>query len=295
MKNLEKNRLSVVIVNYNAGDYLYDCVKYLHEDEELLDLDIWLVDNASVDNSLAKVEKDFSEVRIIKNNKNIGFGAANNLALKQIKNEYILLLNPDCYASIDTLKSMLEFMRNNTTVGAASCRVEKADGSIDWASHRGFPTPWAAFLYYILGDDSQYHLTKRDMNTIHEIDSISGAFFMTRKSILDKVGLFDEDYFLYAEDIDLCFRIKKAGYKIMYVSDVNIIHHKGISSGIKNHSKDTSMALDSDRKKALDSFYATMKIFYKKHLAKDYPFFVNWVILLGINLKWFFAKRRMSV
>lgn len=295
MKSLEQNKLSIVIVNYNAGDYLYDCVKSLRKDEKLLDLDIWLVDNASIDGSLARIAENFPEVKIIRNDKNIGFGAANNVALRQIKNEHILLLNPDCYASIDTLKVMLDFMQSNEDVGAATCRVKKSDGNIDWASHRGFPTPWASFLYYILGDDSSYHLTSSDMNKIHEVDSISGAFFMTRKSVLDKVGLFDEDYFLYAEDIDLCFRIKQVGYKVVYVPTVSIVHHKGISSGIKEHSKDASFAIDQDRQKALDSFYATMKIFYKKHLTHDYPFFINWLVFLGINLKWFLAKKRMSV
>lgn len=295
MKNSENTKLSVIIVNYNAGDYLYNCIKYLHEDEKLLDLDIWLIDNASVDGSLGKIAENFPEVRIIKNDQNIGYSAANNIALRQIKNEYILMLNPDCYASINTLRSMLKFMRDNEKVGAATCKVEKADGSIDWASHRGFPTPWTAFLYYVLGLDSRYHLTDRNMDAAHEVDAISGAFFMTRKSVLDKVGLFDEDYFLYAEDLDLCFRIQQAGFKIMYVPSVSIVHHKGISSGIKAHSRDESVALDNDRKKALDSFYETMKIFYIKHLARNYPFFINWLVLLGINLKWFLAKRKMSV
>lgn len=290
MKNLE---LSVVIVNYNGGQFLIDCLSSLQK-VKVVDLDIWVVDNGSGDGSLEKAKKQFPKVNYISNEANLGFGKANNLALKKIKTENILLLNPDCTVSGKTLKFMLQFMQDYPMTGVASCKVEQQDGSIDWASHRGFPTPWASLLY-LLGDDSLYHLTDQNMRKAHEVDAISGAFFMTRKSVLEKVGLFDEDYFLYAEDIDLCFRIKEAGFKIMYVPDVVVLHHKGITSGIKRHSKDLSLAQIESRVKALNSFYRTMKIFYRKHLEDKYPFFVNWLVYLGINLKWALAKRKMHV
>lgn len=290
MKNLE---LSVVIVNYNGGQFLIDCISSLQK-VKAVDLDIWVVDNGSGDGSLQQAKKQFPKVNYISNEANLGFGKANNLALKKIKTENILLLNPDCTVSGKTLKFMLQFMQDYPMTGATSCKVEQRDGSIDWASHRGFPTPWAALLY-LLGDDSLYHLTDQNMRKVHEVDAISGAFFMTRKSVLEKVGLFDEDYFLYAEDIDLCFRIKEAGFKIMYVPDVVVLHHKGITSGIKRHSKDLSLAQIESRVKALNSFYRTMKIFYRKHLEDKYPFFVNWLVYLGINLKWALAKRKMHV
>ncbi len=287
--------LSVIIVNFNAGIFLYECLKSLIDSKSDLDLDIWVVDNASTDDSLAKVKKDFPKIHFIENSENIGYGAANNIALRQIKNEFILLLNPDCYVTNQTLSEMLKFMHESEGVGAATCKVEKLDGSIDLASHRGFPTPWAAFLYYVFKNDKLYHLTDRDMDILHEVDAIAGAFFITRKSVLDKIGLFDEDYFLYAEDLDLCFRMKKAGFKVMYVPNVKVLHHKGISSGIKAHSQELSITEFQSRARALNSFYATMRIFYQKHLARDYPFFINWLVYLGINIKWFLAKRKMSV
>lgn len=291
--------LSIIIVNFNAGDFLYQCLKSLDIAKKDLDLDIWVVDNASSDGSLEIPKKEFPYIHFIENKENIGFGAANNIALKQVNTEYILLLNPDCYVDSRSLRFMLDFMQENPEVGAASCKVEKQDGSIDWASHRGFPTPWASFLYLVFKNDSLYHLTDRDMRHEHEVDAIAGAFFITRRSVLDKVGPpvggFDEDYFLYAEDIDLCFRIKQAGFKIMYVPDVAVLHHKGISSGIKEHSQELSITEIVSRRKALNSFYETMKIFYKKHLAKDYPFFINWLVYLGINLKWKLAQRSMRV
>lgn len=294
MKNSEKN-LSVIIVNFNAGNFLYECLKSLDQLTDNIAIDIWVVDNNSSDGSLQRPKKDFLKVHYIENTKNLGFGTANNIVLKQIQTEYILLLNPDCYVNSQSLSYMINFMQQHTDIGAASCKVEKLDGSIDWAAHRGFPTPWASFLYFILGNDKLYHLTDRDMDKPHEVDAIAGAFFLTRKSVFDKVGLFDEDYFLYAEDLDLCHRIKQAGFKIMYVPEVIVLHHKGISSGIKQHSQETSSAVIASRKKALDSFYKTMEIFYKKHLAADYPFFINWLVYLGIYIKWQFAKRSMKV
>lgn len=294
MINLEKN-LSIVIVNYNSGEFLLRCLKSLEQIKEELNFCVWIVDNASTDDSLPKARRSPLKLQIIKNDDNLGFGKANNIAIRKIDTEYILLLNPDCEVLTGTLKYMMKFMKENPQVGVATCAVEKQDGSLDLASHRGFPTPWASFLYYFLGDDNLYHLTSEDMKKKHEIDAISGAFFMTKNSVLLKVGLFDEDYFLYGEDLDLCYRIKQAGFKIMYVPEVKIIHHKGITSGIKKHSQLLTTSNIESRKRALDYFYQTMKIFYQKHYAREYPFFINWLIFLGINIKWALAKTRMSV
>ncbi|MDO8429049.1 MAG: glycosyltransferase family 2 protein, partial [Candidatus Daviesbacteria bacterium] len=151
-----------------------------------------------------------------------------------------------------------------------------------------------SFLYF-LGNDRLYHLSGEDMTKIHEVDSITGAFFFTRKSVLDKVGIFDEDYFMYAEDLDLCYRIKSAGYKIVYVPSIKVIHHKGISSGLKKQTARLSTADLETKKRSLDYFYETMKIFYKKHLEEKYPFFINWLVYLGINIKWLLAKRKLEV
>lgn len=290
-----KNNLSIVLVNYNSGKYLADCIQSLMENEKDLNLDICVVDNASNDNSVKQAKKIFPNVHYLINTKNVGFTKANNQALKLVKNEYILILNPDTKVLPGTLKFMIKFMDDNPKVGAATCKVELAGGSLDWSSHRGFPTPAAAFFYYFLGSDKYYHLSNRDMEKVHEVDGITGAFFLTRKSVLDKVGLFDEDYFMYAEDLDLCFRIKQADYKIMFVPDVKVIHHKGISSGIKEHSQELTQASIASKENALNAFYETMKIFYKKNLAHQYPFFINWLVYLGINLKWTLAKRKLSV
>lgn len=289
-----KPKLSVIFVNYNSGDYLIDCLKSLEVVSDKVNFDFWVVDNNSSDESIEKVRKFLPGAHYIENKENLGFGAANNQALKKINTELILLLNPDTKVEKETLPFMIKFMTEHPEVGAATCKAVHEDGSVDWAYHRGFPTPWASFLYF-LGNDSLYHLTEKDMEQIHEVDAISGSFFFTKKSVLDKVGLFDEDYWMYAEDIDLCFRMKKAGYKVMYVPNVTITHLKGVSSGIKQHSQHLSTASLESKKKAFNSFYETMKVFYKKNLEKQYPFFINWLVYLGINLRWALAKRKMKV
>ncbi|KKS65397.1 MAG: Glycosyl transferase family 2 [Candidatus Daviesbacteria bacterium GW2011_GWA2_42_7] len=290
-----KTKLSIVLVNYNAGDFLVECLRFVYVVEDELDLDVWVVDNASEDDSIKLAKQEFPQVHYIENKDNRGFGAANNQALKQIKNEYILILNPDTEVEKNTLSFMVDFMEKYLDVGAATCRALKSDGELDWAYHRGFPTPWASFLYYFLKDDRLYHLKDRDMSKAHEVDAISGSFFLTRKSVLDKVGLFDEDYWMYAEDLDLSFRIKRAGLKVMYVPDVQVVHLKGVSSGLKEHSQDISTATKASKLRAFDAFYETMNIFYRKNLASSYPFFINWAVYLAINLKWAMAKRKMSV
>lgn len=291
---MEKPRLSIVLVNYNYGDFLINCLHSIYLAQDKLALDVWVVDNASEDKSIKLAEQSFPQVHYIENKDNKGFGAANNQALRQITGEFILTLNPDTELEKGTLAYMVEFMQEHPEVGAATCKALKSDGELDWAYHRGFPTPWASLLYF-LGNDRLYHLTDRDMNKAHEVDAISGSFFMTRKEVLDKVGLFDEDYWMYAEDLDLCYRIKKAGYKVMYVPDVGVIHWKGVSSGLKKHSQEISTATKMSKIRAFNSFYETMKIFYRKHLAPEYPFFINWMIYLAINLKWALAKRKLSV
>lgn len=291
---VNKQKLSVVLVNYNCGDFLLQCLSSLFENKNEIDLDVWVVDNSSSDDSLQRSKKQFPQINFIENQDNLGFGAANNQALRKITNEYILILNPDTKIEKGTLNFMINFMETHQDVGAATCMGLQSNGQMDWGYHRGFPTPWASFLYF-LGNDRLYHLTDRDMTKDHEVDAISGSFFFTRKSVLEKVGIFDEDYWMYAEDIDLCYRMKKANYKIMFVPEVIVIHLKGISSGIKQHSQQITTATQKSRTRAFNAFYETMKIFYRKNLAADYPFFINWLIYFSINLKWALAKRKLHV
>ncbi|MBI5123435.1 glycosyltransferase family 2 protein [Candidatus Roizmanbacteria bacterium] len=288
-------KLTISIINYNANDYLISCLESLRKIKQELDFEVFVVDNASTDGSVEKARQKFPEFNFIFNKENLGFGKAHNLVLKKSDSSYILTLNPDTEVPRGTLSYIYDFMEKNPDVGIASSRVEKADGSIDGASHRGFPTPLASFLYFFFKNDRLYHLTDRDMTKTHEVDSVVGAFMFIKKSVLEKVGYFDEEYFLYGEDIDLCFRVKKAGFKVMYVPEVKIMHVKGVSSGIKKHSQEKSGADKSTKNKSLGYFYSTMKIFYKKHYSKKYPFFINWLVYLGVDIKLFLAKRKNIV
>lgn len=288
-------KLTISIVNYNGGEYLLSCLESLKNVSKKLEFDVFVVDNASTDGSLESAKNKFPNVNYISNKENLGFGKAHNIVLKKSRTPYLLILNPDCEVFPGTLEYLIDYLDKNPDVGVCSPKIEKADGSLDLASHRGFPTPWASFLYFVLNNDRLYHLTDRDFNKTQEVDSIVGAFMLIRKSVLDKIGYFDEDYFLYGEDLDLCFRIKKAGFKVMYVPEVKIKHVKGISSGIKKHSQQDSSADTQTKNLALDNFYSTMKLFYKKHYSKKYPFLLNWLVYLGIDTKLFLAKRKKTV
>ena len=287
--------LTVSIVNFNSGNYIINCLDSLEKIKDEVDLEIYVADNASTDDSLKKIKLKFPNCHFISNDKNLGFGKAHNLVLKQAKTEYILVLNPDTEIKKGVLTYIINFLEENPDVGVASSKVLLDNGQLDWASHRGFPTPMAAFLYYVLGNDSLYHLTKNDLNKTHEVDAISGAFFLTRKPVLDKVGYFDEDFFMYGEDLDLCFRIKEAGFKVMYIPEVTIIHHKGVSSGLKDHSQKITTADLETKKRSVNAFYKAMQIFYKKHYSKKNLFFINWLVNFGIYIKWWLAKRKLTV
>ncbi len=287
-------KLTISIINYNSGGYLINCLESLKNIENELEMEVWVVDNNSSDDSLIKAQTKFPKWNFIKNSDNLGFGKANNQVIEKTRGEYILFLNPDTEVKKGVLKTLVNFMDSNENTGAVTCKVLLDNNHLDWATHRGFPAPLASLLYF-LGSDKLYHLSDRNLDEIHEVDAISGAFFLTRKKVLDKVGGFDEEYFMYAEDIDLCFRIKRAGYKIIYYPQVSIIHHKGISSGLKKHSQQNSTASNETKLRSINAFYQTMKIFYRKHYAKNNLFLVNWLIYFGINLKWSLAKRKLMV
>ena len=289
------DKLTVSIVNYNGGQFIIDCLNLVKLLSNEVSLKVYVVDNASKDGSIEKIQENFPEVETIINKENLGFGKSQNLVLKKTKDEYILILNPDVEIKKGVLKKLLEYLESHKNIGVITPKIILQNGELDLAAHRGFPTPLASFLYTFFKNDSLYHLTQRDMNEIHEVDSISGAFFLTRKDVLASVGYFDEDFFMYGEDIDLCFRIKEAGYKVVYYPEVEVIHHKGISSGLKKDTQKMTTADKETKMRSVDAFYEAMKIFYRKHYEKNYAAIVNWLVYLGINLKWMQEKRKLVV
>jgi len=229
-----------------------------------LDIEVFVVDNNSADGSVEMVKTKFPSVKLIVNELNVGFSKANNQAIAEATGEYILLLNPDTVIEVDTLDKCVAFLDAHPQGGGLGVKMIDGKGDFLAESKRGFPTPWVAF-YKIFGlaklfpkskKFGHYHLGYLDENKTHEVEVLSGAFMVLRKSVLDKIGVLDEDYFMYGEDIDLSYRIIKNGYKNYYFSDTRIIHYKGEST------KKTSANY-------VLIFYKAMIIFAQKHFTSN--------------------------
>ena len=285
-------KLSVIIPSYNTKTVTKQCIESLLKTLQMEDLDfeIIVIDNASTDGTVKLLTSlRINELRVIQNKKNLGFAKANNQGLETAKGEYILFLNSDVIIKKLQFKRLLNYLDSRPEVGVCTVRVDLTDGTVDPASHRGFPTVWNSFCYFsklerlfgklpMIGSIfGGYHLTSLDLRTIHEIDSPSGAFYLSRKKALDKVRGFDEDFFMYGEDIDLSYRIKKLGYKILYYPLFHVTHLKYVSGlGTADHRV---------RKQIQKHFYNAMKIFYKKHYEKTNSEFANKLIYSVIDLK----------
>lgn len=288
-------KLSIIIVSFNTYKFLKDCIQSILKKEGSLDFEIIVVDNASTDGTVEKLKTKNLEfrVKIIENKKNIGFAAANNQGIKQAKGDYILLLNPDTIIRHNVLSDMINFMEKNPKVGAATCRVNLTNGELDDACHRGFPTPWNAFCHFVgMGRFfpksklfNGYHMGFCNLDKIHEIDACAGAFMMIRRRVGEQVKWLDEEYFWYGEDLDFCFRIKLAGWKIMFVSTCQITHYKGVSGGIKEHSQHLTTADKETKLLATKARFDVMRIFYKKYYKSRYPAWLTALVFTVIKLK----------
>jgi GT2 family glycosyltransferase/nitrate reductase NapE component len=273
-------KLSVIIVNYNVEHFLEQCLQSVQKATKNISSEIFIVDNSSVDGSVTMVQKKFPQVKLIVNEKNVGFSCANNLAIKQAQGEYVLLLNPDTVVQEDTFEKTIKFMDEHKGAGALGVMMLDGKGNFLPESKRGLPTPSVAF-YKIFGlaklfpkskTFGKYHLGYLDKNKIHEVDVLAGAFMLIKKSVLDKIGLLDETFFMYGEDIDLSYRITQAGYKNYYFPETRIIHYKGEST--KKSSVNYVLV-----------FYNAMAIFAKKHFAKNRAKTFSFLIYLAIALR----------
>ena len=217
-------KVSVVIVSFNVRGFLENLIASLNRSLEGLDSEIVVVDNTSDDDTVEYLKKNFPSVRLIENRVNVGFGRANNQGVKASTGEYLLLINPDAIVTESTIKEMLAFSESHPEAGASSCKVLNADGTLQKTCRRGFPTPWVAFtklfglstLFPKTKLFGRYNLTYLNPEEDHEVDAIGGSFMFIPRRVFDEVGGFDEDYFMYGEDIDLCYKIKRAGHKVYY-------------------------------------------------------------------------------
>ena len=268
--------LSIVILNYQTFELTKNTINSIFEYEYPFSYEVILVDNASADDSLSRLKDYFKDkVIFIESRENNGFAAGNNQALKIAKGKYQLLLNSDTIVWENTVQSIYYYMEEHTDVGATGCRVLLESGDLDKACKRSFPNVKNSFfrLFHIptKSEDDNYNLNNLPDDGIYEIDCLTGAFMFIRKEALDEVGFLDETFFMYGEDIDLCFRIKQAGWKIVYYGKSKITHLKGASS-------------KKQKSKLIYEFYRAMYIYYKKHHAKESFFITNFVVYVGIAL-----------
>ena len=245
-------KLSVVIVSYNVRELLTACIDSVVKAAEGIDTEVFVVDNNSADDTVEVIARDYPWVHLINNKENLGFSKANNIAIRQSEGEYVLLLNPDTVVAEDTLSGAVEFMDQHPEVGGAGVRMHNTDGTLAPESRRAVPTPLVA-ARKMLGFTKRYYMSYLPWDKPGKIEVISGAFMMLRRKAIDEVGLLDEDFFMYGEDIDLSYRLLKGGWQNWYLP-LDIIHYKGQSTQKSDF-------------RYVHVFYQAMLIFFRKHYS----------------------------
>jgi N-acetylglucosaminyl-diphospho-decaprenol L-rhamnosyltransferase len=283
--------LAVIVLNYNTKELLRNCLRSLSKAEGDFTYAVYVVDNASQDGSAAMVSAEFPQVRLIANQENGGYSSGNNQAMRllgfdedgQLPVEklprYVLLLNPDTVIPPTAFAEMVRFMDERPAVGVAGPRVRRPDGSLDLACRRSFPTPKVSFfrmtglsrLFPRSRVFNAYNLEYLPEDAVHPVDSVVGAYMQVRREAIQQVGILDESYFMYGEDLDWAKRMKDAGWEIWYNGQVEITHVKEASS--------------RRSRKARLAFYEAMWIFYRKHYQAETSWLLDKLILLGIALK----------
>ena len=251
-------KLSIVIVSYNVRTFVAQCLDSVQKASEGMEVEVFVVDNASADDTVSHIGRHYPWVKLIANEDNLGFSRANNIAIHQAQGEYILLLNPDTIVAEPTLCECISFMDAHALAGGLGVRMHNADGSLAPESRRAIPSPWVSCLK-MLGFTKRYYMSHLSWDEPSRIEVISGAFFMLRRKALDQVGLLDEDFFMYGEDIDLSYRLLKGGWENWYQPS-DIVHFKGEST-----QKSTF--------RYVHVFYQAMLIFFRKHYGHQGIFF----------------------
>ena len=285
-------RLSIVILSYNTKRYLEQVLRSLARIKKN-DWEVIVVDNASQDGSAQMVKEEFPFVKCIINKKNVGFSAGNNSGIRRAQGAYVLLLNSDTEVrDAESIPTLLSYMDKHPDIGAVTPKVVLADGTMDMASHRGIPTPWNSFSYFIGLERvfgklpgiqrifGGYHQTWKRIEYTHEVDACTAAAMFVRAAAIDEVGLLDEQFFMYGEDLDWCYRFRKAGWKIVYNPEATIIHHKN-KSGVQVETNDEIGKIT--KKQATSQFFDTMELFYRKHYGKVYPRWFLGVVQFGVR------------
>ncbi|MBI5647050.1 MAG: glycosyltransferase [Ignavibacteriae bacterium] len=271
-------RVSVIIVNYNVRDLLENCLHSLEPALRGIPHEVCIVDNNSDDGSVEMLRQKFPGVRLMAQDANLGFARANNVALREARGDFLLLLNPDTLVQEDTVSTMLAFFEKHERAGMAGCKIITPKGTLEPACRRSFPSPWTAFtklaglsaMFPASRLFARYNLTYLNEDETYEVDAISGSFMMLRRDVYEKVGGLDEGYFMYGEDLDWCYRVQQAGFGVYYVHETKIIHYGG----------------ESTKRSSIDAqaiFYEAMDVFVRKNLKPPAPYLL--LITLGIRLR----------
>lgn len=272
--------VSVIIVSYNVKPFLERALLSIQKALEGISSEVFVVDNGSGDGSVAMVKEHFPGVHLISNRENIGFARANNQALLKAKGKTVCLINPDTLVRKETFKVCLDYLETHSAVGAVGCKIVNPDGTLQLSCRRSIPTPWVAFTKVMFLSRlfprskwfGRYNLTYLDPDQTTEVEALSGSFMVVRRQVVDQVGLLDEAFFLYGEDLDWCYRMHQEGWKIVYLPETQIIHYKGRSA--------LEASFDTHR-----IFYEAMRLFVKKHYKKRWSFLPQWLLMLGIWIR----------
>lgn len=278
---MTKPELSVIILNYNTKELLEDCLNSVRRHMLEIPMEVIVSDNSSTDGSSTMVRKKFPWVKYVEG-PNEGFSKGNNRAKPLVRGNMVLFLNPDTLVHKNVFFRTTKYLKEHKDVGAITCKLVLPNGKMDKDVRRRFPTPWISFQRLVLGINKNYWYEDFPEDETHTVDAIQGAFFLTWKKILDKVGWFDPEYFFDGEDVDLCYQINKAGYKLIYYPDTVVTHLKGVTKG--KVAKWKYKVTPEQRKKLRLAGVASMERFYRKNLWNRYPIWFNYFVIFGINL-----------
>jgi len=272
-------KLSIITVNYNSKSLVKELVDSINKSKIDFGIKIIVVENSQEDLS------DIPGITYLKNKGNLGFSNGNNLGVTKAEGDYVWFMNPDTTVDSNTISFMVDYMDKHPDVGIATPKIILPDGKLDRNCRRRFPTP-ANSLKRFLGFSGYFIETPEDQEV--EVESVMGSSLLVRREIGKKLGWWDEDYFMYGEDLEFCWQVKHLGFKIMYVPDVVVHHHHGASSGLKKSSQNVTKASNETRERSILASTEAMRIFYKKHYDKD--IFEDSLVYFGI---WCLEKIRL--
>ena len=275
---MPSREVDVVIVAYRSCEFLRECLVSLRSNPPTNGARVWVVDNASGDGTADMVRSLFDEVELIESRTNLGFAAATNLAIRRGSAPYVLALNPDTRVTRGAIDRVLDVMDADASIGITGCRLERDDGSLDHAARRSFPTVIGALAHFtrvgrLRGAPPALAQYRAPWVESGAVDAVNGAFMLIRRAALDEVGLFDEGYWMYMEDLDLCYRFAEAGWVTWYEPEATVVHVKGGTTGPSR-----SVRLNF-------AFHYGMLRFYRKHYATSHSMGLNMLVYGGIGVK----------